>query len=53
MHMQISRAVALCCMVATLAGCSLLRSQENAHPTTIQELVSRYVAANNVQDAKA
>lgn len=35
-----------------LGGCSSLFSQDN-HPSSIKELVSRYVAANNAQDANA
>lgn len=42
----------ICCGL-TVAGCSSLLSLPNNHPTTIQQLVSRYVAANNAQDASA
>lgn len=48
--MRFPHVIAACCVLA-LTGCSSVLSQADDHPATIQELVSRYVAANNAQDA--
>lgn len=50
--MRFPRVLGICCVFA-LAGCSSLFSRASNHPATIQDLVSRYVAANNAQDAGA
>ena len=50
--MRFPRVLAVCC-VLELAVCSSLFSQTNNHPPTLNELVSRYVAAINAQDATA
>ncbi|HEV2341825.1 MAG TPA: hypothetical protein VGS15_08505 [Candidatus Acidoferrales bacterium] len=44
---------AVVCFVLALAGCSSLSLQDDNHPATVQDLVGRYVAANNAQDAAA
>ncbi|HKF53425.1 MAG TPA: hypothetical protein VKB26_14010 [Candidatus Acidoferrales bacterium] len=47
------RLVPLFCGFLALAGCSSLFSLPNNHPATINELVSRYVAASNAHDVAA
>src|SRR5215472_11767797 len=50
--MRLRRVLAFCSLLP-LAGCSSLFSQANNHPATVNELVSRYVAANNNHDPAA
>lgn len=39
------------CFIFALSGCSFSRSQIDSHPSTIEELVSRFVTATNARDA--
>src|SRR5215469_7646322 len=50
MRLQGVRAIS---WVLALAGCSSLLPSANGHPATVQELISRYVAANNAEDGRA